>query len=591
MALPLSSPSPQQRLPALVAEGVCVIALLLACVKLGRGVEGVLDLGLWDEADYLYRALLIPERGLPDAEWGPLYSLWYLGLSRLWPDPVEAFYANTRLLLLLTSVAGYAFLRRVGARPWLALAGASLYLLSMAPHVLPRPTLLALFVIVTALLLAFAARTKEEACVRVGLGLLVASFARPEYFLSFLLASGVLGALLIRGVAKERTRGPWAVRTGAAYALGVLALMAVLGNPLGNTRNRRFFAFCQHFADNYVRRTGLPVSPWGQCETVIQSVFGDVDSLGDAARANPGEFLAHLWQNVRRYPLESLRMFAASHGGELPLPGRRPWTREQAGHLGLIAVAVGFPLARLIRNGRRIPRALRSRRVSATLAAAFVVLLPVLVTVALIQPRHHYLVMQGLMGLAVLAALASAAWTPRRSDALLNMSLGPRPTGLVLAAMVAGVLVLSVPDLVQRQGGLTAVKKEQLLRVYALRALGLPSRIEPGGTINVLDAQGGLSVYLGPPFRRIPTWTKHTWEPLASFLRRQRVDLVILDEGLRQDPLLSADPALEDFLSEPGAFGYVTWRIPGVDLLFAVPQSWTSRDTRYPAVSRPSPRR
>lgn len=589
MVVPRPPAFPQQRLPALVAEAVCVVALLLACVKLGRGVEGVLDLGLWDEADYLQRALLIPVRGLPEPEWGPLYALWYQGLSRVWADPVDVFYANTRLLLLLTSVAGYAFLRRVGARPWLALAGAAVYLLSLAPLVLPRPTLFAGLVILVALSLASTARSTWSACLRVGAGLLIASFARPEYFLSFLLASALLAVLLVQRVRRKRAPWPEVARTGAAYGLGALALVTVMGNPLGNTSNRRFYAFCQHFADNYVRRTGLPLNPWGQCDAVIHTVFGDVDSLGDAARANPDAFLTHVGQNLRRYPRESLKMFAMGYGNVSPLPGKRPWTREQAGHLLLILVAVGAPLAMLARDWRCIGRALRSRRARRTLAAACAVMLPVLLSVVLVQPRRHYLVLQGLLVLAVLTSLASAAARPGRRHR--DASPLSRPTMLVLTALVASVLVLSVPDLVLRQGGPSAVKREQLQRVQALRSLGLASRVRPGESIHVLDPQGGLSVYLGAPFLRIPPWTKYAGEPFTDFLRRQRIDVVILGDNLRGDPLFAKDAELDVFLTEPDAFGFVTWRVPGVDLVLAVPQPWASPDARRPCASRPSPPR
>ncbi|MFP2934159.1 hypothetical protein ACLESO_55375, partial [Pyxidicoccus sp. 3LG] len=384
------------------------MALLVACVKLGRGVEGVLDLGLWDEADYLHRALLLPVRGLPDPEWGPLYSLWYFALSWVWPDPVDLYYGNTRLLLLLTTLAGYTLLRGVGARPWYALAGAAVHLLSMAPHVLPRPTLLALLVILAALSAAARARSPEGAGVRVGLGLLVASFARPEYFLSFLLASALLAALLVRLAWRERARWPRAARTGAAYALGVLALLAVLGNPFGDTSNRRFFAFCQHFADNHVRSTGLAVNAWNECDRVLRTVFGDADTVGEAALANPGAFLAHLGTNLKRYPGESLKLFTSGHGGVSPLPGPGPLKREHLGHLLLLAVAVLLPVAVLLWNRNRLAATLRRPRVLAMLAVAGVVQLPVLLSVVLVQPRQHYLVLQGLLALAVLAALAAA---------------------------------------------------------------------------------------------------------------------------------------------------------------------------------------
>lgn len=584
MKAPLTPPLPQQRLPVLVVEGVCLAALLVACVKLGRGVEGVLDLGLWDEADYLHRAALLPVSGLPDPEWGPLYSVWYFALSRVWPDPVDLYYGNTRLLILLTTVAGYGFLRCVGARPWLALTGAAVYLLSMAPHVLPRPTLLALLVVLVALMAASRMRAPETASALVGLGLLIASFARPEYFVSFLLMSALLGGLLVRRVWREHARWPRAVGTGAAYGLAVLVLVAVMGNPFGNTSNRRFYAFCQHFADNYVKRTGFPVNPWRECDTVIRTVFGDVDTLGEAARARPDELLAHLGQNLKRYPRESLKMFATGHGGVSLLPRHgRPWQREQVGHLLLLLAAVGLPLGTLVVNRRRLAQALRAPRVVGALAVTCAVLLPVALSVVLIQPRQHYLVFQGLMVLAVLAVLAAAVepGTDRVPVA--------GPGAVVLSAMMAGVLVLSVPDLVARQGGPSAVVREQLRRVRAIQSLGLSARVAPGDTINVLDAQGGLAVYLGPPFRRVPTWTKRAGESLSDYLRRERIDLVFLDGRLHLEPRFAKDAELGTFYAAPGAFGYATWRLQEVDIVLALPDAWAADGTRRPALSRPEP--
>ncbi len=554
-------------------EAVCLVALVLACVKLGRGLEALLDLGLWDEADYLHRAQLLPVHGLPDPEWGPLYSLWYFALSHVWPDPVDLFQANTRLLLLLTTVAGYAFLRRAGARPWLALAGASVYLLSMAPHVLPRPTLLAALVILTALTAASRARSPEGACTVAGVGLLVASFVRPEAFVSFLLMSALLAGLLARRVWRERARWPTALGRAAAYAGVVLALVAVMGNPFGNTSNRRFYAFCQHFADNYVRRTGLPVNPWGECEKAIRTAFGEVDTLGAAARSNPGELLAHLRANVERYPRESLRMFTSGYGGRSPLPGRSPWTREHVGHVLLLAVAVGLPALLLAWRWRRLAAALRRPRVVGTLVAVGVVLLPVVASAVLIQPRHHYLVLQGLLVLAVLASLCASAGPERDTG----------PGGWMPAVVLSAVLLWCVPDLVQRQGA----PRAQLHRLRAIQSLGLAARVGPGDSIRVLDAQGGLAVYLGAPYRRVPPWTKRASESFTAYLRRERIDLVLLDGMLRKDPTFASDPELEVFFSEPGAFGYATWRLPGTDAVLAFPDAWAARGTRSAALSLP----
>ena len=533
-----------------------------ACVRLGQGVEAVLDLGLWDEADYLHRALMLPVSGLPDPEWGPLYSLWYFALSRLWPDPVALFYANARLLLLLTTVAGYAFLRHLGARPWFALAGAAVYLLSMAPHVQPRPTLFAFFIILVALCGAYRARSRESACARLGMGLLIASFARPEYFLSFLLVSALLGVLLVRG------RGPRALRTAALYVGSFVVLVALLGNPFGNTSNRRFYAFCQHFADGYSKRTGrVEVNPWARCDEVLRPVFGDAHTLGAALRANPSAFFAHLRWNVENHPRESLKVFASGYDGRPLLSDTGPWTREHVGHL-LLVILLGLPVAVLAWRWRKLPRALKQPRVVGTLLAVGVVLLPGLLSSVLFQPRHHYLVPQGVMGVAVLTALATAV---RGSDS----REGTSTRGVMASALLAVLVMVAVPDLVHRQGQRSPPERAVLQRVRALQALGMGARVAAGSSIGVLDTQGGLPVYLGAPFRRIPVWTMRTGESLSQYLHREHVDLVFLDDRLRQEPRFANDPALEAFLAEPGVFGYATWRLPGTDARLAVPAAWT----------------
>jgi hypothetical protein len=210
-----------------------------------------------------------------------------------------------------------------------------------------------------------------------------------------------------------------------------------------------------------------------------------------------------------------------------------------------------------------------------------VVLLPVFASVVLIQPRQHYLVLQGLMTIAVLAALYA--------------SVEPAPSGLPVASrlvppvVLAGVLVLCVPDLVQRVGGPAQARKPQLHRLRAIQSLGLAARVGPGDSIGMLDAQGGLVVYLGAAYRRVPVWTKRAGESFTAYLRRERIDLVLLDGMLRKDPRLAKDPELEAFFSEPGAFGYATWRLPGTDAVLAFPDAWAAEEARRAALSRPEP--
>ncbi|MFP2929183.1 hypothetical protein ACLESO_29075, partial [Pyxidicoccus sp. 3LG] len=157
-----------------------------------------------------------------------------------------------------------------------------------------------------------------------------------------------------------------------------------------------------------------------------------------------------------------------------------------------------------------------------------------------------------------------------------------------LSALLAAVLVLSVPDLVKRHGdGSGRAGRELLHRVHALRSLGLEARAAPGESIDVLDARGGLPVYLGAPYQWVPPWTKRAEESLSDYLRRQRLELILLDGALRDDVRFAKDPELEAFFAEPGAFGYATWPVPGTDLRLALPESWATEGARRPTFSLP----
>jgi len=569
-------------LPRLAVDAVCLAVLAFACVKQVHALELVLDLPLWDEADYLHNGVTLPTRGLPAAEWGPLYSLWYFALSSVWPDPVALHDGSFRLLLLLTTLAGYVLLRRVEAPPWLALAGMSVYLLSAAPHVLPRPTMLALLVLLLALVAASFLREPEDFCAVAGLGLLVASFARPEYFLSFLLAVGLLVLLLGRRAWKDRAHLPRRLAFAGGCGLVALALLGVLGSPFSDTTHRRFYAFCQHFAVNYVERTGFQAEPWGECPKVIRAAFGEVDTVGAAARSNPDAFLVHLRTNLERYPSAFLQLFFREYGGVSPYPPGALWppTRreplEHAGHLLLLLVAAS-PLLLVATKWKHLRAALMKPQIWRTGGVLLAVLLPVSLSAVLIAPRTHYLVIQGVMGLAFLAALGSALGEPS-SHGRPRLSLG-----------LALVLALASPDLSQRQGASAPSRWANRQFVESFRSLGLSARLAPGEEVGILDTHGGLVAYLGPGYRRVPAYRKRPQEPFTAFLRRERVHVFIADARLGQYENFAQDAELQALLKDPGAFGFRVRPLPGTEFQLVLPSAWAEEGAAVMKPPRPEP--
>ena len=512
---------------ALLPDALLLALLALFCLRLLAPLELARDLTLWDEADYLRRAFALPLRGLPAPEWGPLHSLFYFALWRLVPDPVVLHDVAYRLLATLPTLGIYLCARRAGAPRTLSLAGAALFLVSAAPHVAPRPTLLALTLVLAGLWVSLGRRSLAGAASALGLSLLLASFARPELFLAFLLVSGVLALALVRGEWKQ------GARTGLAYAALALALMAVLGNPLEDRTGRRLYAFCQHYALGEVARAKLDVEPWNQCEVVLRRSFGEVHSVREAARANPAAFLTHLQENLERYPTASLELFlrGPSHA-DLLEPQPRPWTPARKGHALLLGVAALGLLLLLRRAGPDEAAALRSAPVVRCGLALLAVLLPSALSAVLLHPREHYLVLQGVLLPLFVVALA-AALAPARRERAWAPALA-----LAVALLLAAPRLGPAPGAPLPHRGVVA----QLRGVVA----SLP------GPVGLLETQGGYDVYLGPRVSRVHPAERLEDEAFEDFLARRQVQVVLLGQSLAAHPLLAGDAGFRAFLADPG---------------------------------------
>src|SRR5262249_392123 len=102
-----------------LADAALVVLLGLLALKLTFLASTVRAIWVGDATCYLLSGTDIPRHGLPDPQEGPLYSLWYLFLSRLPIDPLELTFVSGGVLAALLSVAFYVLLRHLGcSRPW-----------------------------------------------------------------------------------------------------------------------------------------------------------------------------------------------------------------------------------------------------------------------------------------------------------------------------------------------------------------------------------------------------------------------------------------------------------------------------------------
>lgn len=149
-------------------------------------------------------------------------------------------------------------------------------------------------VILVLLLGAFSPRTPRVLPILLGLSFL-GIWVRPEN----LAVLAALAVLVLQKVLTHRRQlgGMQAWGTLAICVLLSLAVYALSSTPVGS--NRSFEAFSQRFAWSEIQASGgSPRSGHLDYAQRVGEVFGQADSIPEAALANPRVFLGHVAGNV-----------------------------------------------------------------------------------------------------------------------------------------------------------------------------------------------------------------------------------------------------------------------------------------------------
>jgi hypothetical protein len=330
---------------------ILLFALACAAIKSNWRLERQVDLDGWDETEYITIGLEIPQAGLPDARsevfFTPLYSAWYLLLSRFQPDALALQDLNYRLLGVFLPCLLFLLLRSVGCTA-LGSVGAA-FLLIVHKTSLDSPTRSGHFaVLMLAAGMFFATRTKSPvlgACALL-LGSVAAAYARPEFALLVILVAGLLGWTCWRQVGAI-TRSEWVATGGVAVVIA--ALLFSVGAPMGAGNNRSMVAFSQHFSANHAAENPTELNPWSDCAIIIEQVFGPCKTVTDAIKGNPKAFLWQITYNARGVIRQFESLFLDHRSFLLPDGGRLLKLENAL----LVLFFVGFLLhaARKVRNG------------------------------------------------------------------------------------------------------------------------------------------------------------------------------------------------------------------------------------------------
>jgi hypothetical protein len=499
----------------------------------------------------------IPARGLFGADYGPLYGLWYYGLSLVQPDRLQLYPFAWSVLAFLVSAGLYVLGRALGGTRVVCLVAAFLTLTSSLPDVYPHPTHLASVLLMLGTAWAVQTRCFLRAGFVLSFTLLLTGYIRPEYYVSFLVSWAALAGGA--GWAVLRQPGTWRARAAAPLLLAGIALSLRwwLGDPLGG--NRSFSAFAQHYAVGAARDRQLPINAWTYPGGVVREDFGEAASVWQAVRNNPGAVLRHGWRNVQALPeaLSSAAVPDLDCSAQCSLVLR--WVLVAVAALAVVGMVRSWRSPGLSPEG--------DHAVGIALRMVAFLLIPTTASVLLIAPRLHYLVPIVLFTFALLAPFCHRF----RGVPAGASSRGWLNAGRVVLP-VAALLLAATPN---RSHGWDlqrwvcpskpppAAASTLRRTVLALRGLKITR------PFTILGSGGGsVGFYSALPHQAVPPAEKV--EGFWPFVEHRDIGVIILDRGLSGDDLFREDAAFQEFAASgrPGAF--TLFAVPASDVRIAV---------------------
>lgn len=280
------------------SSGVYVLLLLLTAFKLFQHYNAQIDLQLSDDGDYiLYSFANFNKLHLA---FGPSYSV-YLKLFHLFSkNPVSIFLYNYVLLCTLFPLLLFLFFIRIKIKPFIAFIICFIVLTSEfnLNNQMPHVTHFVLCLFLMSLIVSTYFNAKIIKLVIFNFALLIACYARPELFLSFLLFNLWLIIELIKN--KEYANRKNIVAVGLLFLFSLLLFinykLPVSASVLGY--NRSVLAYYQHdlisrrmHGDNAIEK----VYYWDW----ISAVYGNSKNLSELISHYPKLFIQHIIWNVK----------------------------------------------------------------------------------------------------------------------------------------------------------------------------------------------------------------------------------------------------------------------------------------------------
>lgn len=516
-----------------------VVFILIAGLKFSLALESAIDIGLYDESNYLYMGVNIAKQGLPGPEGAPLYALWYFLLSNLQPDRLKLYYLNYQILTISLPILFYMFMRRWNISRLPAFVVAGYFLISFANLPLwPKPTHFALAIFFVFCIFG----SFFPLLPTLSLSALVITYIRPEFFITYAALAVMYFMAAVKAFRSKKTD---MLMHFSVFVFLSFLLISILGIPDFFTgKSRSFMAFGQHFSINWVNWKHSNIEPWTNWKSIVMNQFGPVQTFFEALISNPLLFFKHVLFNLINLPITLASLVFAHFPVLLPIQKKSFWISE-----AIILVLAVFAL--YIKIGCTFLKEKLKTNKDFFAQMSFFALAPITSAIA-IYPRGHYLLFLDIFILTVIAFSIMVAAEKRT---------------VVYRLGLAGVLLIGLTPAMSDFSELPLARSGSLNRktIIFLKSLNIKEKV------NILEAEGGYFIYLPGNYHRIAIEEKGVNFNRALYDRK--INMIVLSDKLRNDNRFVLDKQWQEFLNNYSAYGFSKITIPGTKRFLFVKKS------------------
>jgi hypothetical protein len=359
---------------------------LIACwLKMTANLDLFQDLLATDEAYYMIGGVTLKGKMLK--YWGPSYSLWYTIQALFERDTIKLYYLNQKVVTIVPVLLCYIMLLRFRIKFVISLLLPFFLLISLLYFpTWPKISHFCIAVVFASVIVSQSLNSNFSKWLTFSFAAFVLAYARPEFHLSVLMFIGVLLVwVFIKKFKLSKVQWLFVLLFFFLYT----AASSLLGNIfIDSDSDRNIVAFAQHFSYNYAVWNNMDIRNWMDYDNIFAQHFGTASSYGEVIKSNAPMFFKHIFSNLREY-FYALYIYAT----DIILP-EKIFNLAATARLILILISI-FVLIVLSRNTyffERVSVLLRENLLTG--AALLLLTLPTFISVILIFPRNHYLILQ-----------------------------------------------------------------------------------------------------------------------------------------------------------------------------------------------------